>query len=521
MSPLPKQYKQYIKMDSETECVIESLLKKPFFKLNMDQKIEVIDNGRPTPALPNLTSHVIGKSKSFIRHFQESNYQEKLWLCGSAMVNKLFCWPCLLFSSNRGVLTTGYNDLNHLTTSMAKHLCSQAHINCALILKTFGKTRIDLLVDEQKNQNVTRHNQQVSENREILERLIDTICFIGSQEIALRGNDESQKSENKGNYVELINLIAKYDSKLAAHLAKDSVFKGTSNHIQNDLIKSIADVLRDFIDLEIQNAPFLSVMLDEATDIKKKSQLSLVFRYVDKKGVAKERFYKFWDVSDDRTAAAISNKLIEIIKLKNWGNKLIAQTYDGAAVMSGELNGTQARVRTEFPNALFVHCNAHVLNLVLSQSVSFISEVKVFFTTLSALSAFFAQSTKRTYLLDQVVKRRLPTISTTRWNFSSRLVNVVHYHYNDFIILFEEMINDPDTWGADAIQARGFLQFLNVFGTVFLLNIFDKFFSFTDILFNILQTKMLDIQYCLDQILTSGGSTYWARWAEPDLKFST
>lgn len=148
-----------------------------------------------------------------------------------------------------------------------------------------------------------------------------------------------------------------------------------------------------------------------------------------------------------------------MIKSKNWGAKLVAQTYDGAAVMSGELNGTQAQVRNEFQHAIFIHCNAHVLNLVLSQSVNFLREVKIFFLSLSGLSAFFSQSTKRTYFLDQIIKRRLPTVAPTRWNYSSRLVNAVQTHFNDLVILFDEMIDDPDTWGADAIQARGFLNF--------------------------------------------------------------
>ena len=46
------------------------------------------------------------------------------------------------------------------------------------------------------------------------------------------------------------------------------------------------------------------------------------------------------------------------------------QTYDGASVMSGHLNGVQALIRQEYPFAYFVHCAAHRLNLVLCQAVS-------------------------------------------------------------------------------------------------------------------------------------------------------
>lgn len=63
-------------------------------------------------------------------------------------------------------------------------------------------------------------------------------------------------------------------------------------------------------------------------------------------------------------------------KLKN---KFIAQTYEGASIMSGHLNGLQMKVQQEYHMALFTHCYAHVLNLVLSQEMAEISECDIFF----------------------------------------------------------------------------------------------------------------------------------------------
>ncbi|KAI4905796.1 hypothetical protein NFI96_024894, partial [Prochilodus magdalenae] len=50
--------------------------------------------------------------------------------------------------------------------------------------------------------------------------------------------------------------------------------------------------------------------------------------------------------------------------------KLVAHCYDGAAFMSLGLNGVQGRVKGTIPHALFVHCYAHSLKLVVSQGVS-------------------------------------------------------------------------------------------------------------------------------------------------------
>ena len=45
------------------------------------------------------------------------------------------------------------------------------------------------------------------------------------------------------------------------------------------------------------------------------------------------------------------------------------QAYDGANTMSGSISGLQAKVKQVAPNAPYVHCCAHNLNLVLIDSM--------------------------------------------------------------------------------------------------------------------------------------------------------
>ena len=66
--------------------------------------------------------------------------------------------------------------------------------------------------------------------------------------------------------------------------------------------------------------------------------------------------------------------------------KLIAQTYDGAAVMSGEFNGVQAKVKDSAPALHIPKCN-------------------IFFSTLGGLLSFFTSSSKGTAVLDDMVKK--------------------------------------------------------------------------------------------------------------------
>lgn len=282
------------------------------------------------------------------------------------------------------------------------------------------------------------------------------------------GNDESATSHNKGLYVELLNLIGQYDNLIESHLMSNFSFKGTSNHIQNDLIEAVSAVLLSEIEKEISETPFLAIMVDEATDIVKMAQMSICFRYVTSRNEIVERFFTFLDVTTDRTAAAVSKIEIDLIEKHSWGDKLVAQGYDGASVMSGEVNGVQTKLREVFPLARFIHCSSHCLNLVLSQSIQFI----IFFSTLCGLPAFFSPYSKRIAALDSIVNRRLPQLSRTRWNFSSQLVSVVENHRDDLIELFQMMVDNPDEWKNDAVTARGYMHFLNEFNTVFFLKSF-------------------------------------------------
>ncbi len=467
---------------------------KHFSRLSFEDKRQLLSEGRPTPELPDLQQR---KGQKIVRTFQTDWYKKKDWLCGCAELNRLFCFPCSLFGSSDNVWTNGgYCDLNNLPGAIAKHEKSVVHIQSQIALKTFGHSRIDLALDEQRRLGISIHNEKVKKNREILKSLIDVVCFLGKQELAFRGNNEGESSSNRGNYVELLHLLASKDANLASHLASSTVFSGTSNRIQNDLIEAITDVLREDIKEELRVAPFVAVEVDETTDITNKAQLSVILRYVSGSEV-KETFLGFDDVSDDRRATAISEYVLVVLDKFDCAHKLIAQTYDGASVMASHLNGVQAKIREKIPEAMFTHCYSHKLNLVLSQSAKMIPECKVFFKTVEGLAAYFSKSTKRRNLLHKVVKRRIPRAAATRWNSNSKLVQTIMFHYTELQEVFNLIQENPDDWDGEALaMASGFSLWLSKASTCFLLMTFSAIFTKTGALFRVLQTKVMDIGYC-------------------------
>ncbi len=148
-----------------------------------------------------------------------------------------------------------------------------------------GKVRIEHVLDEGARLQAEKHNQTVKKNRAVLERLIDTTSLLARQELAFHGRHETAGSDNKGNYREVLECQAKHDELLATHLQMSTVFSGTSNRIQNDLIHSIASVVSETIKTDIDAAPFFAWQVDETTDASNQVQLSISARYVDRNEV--------------------------------------------------------------------------------------------------------------------------------------------------------------------------------------------------------------------------------------------
>ncbi|CAH1099150.1 unnamed protein product [Psylliodes chrysocephalus] len=128
--------------------------------------------------------------------------------------------------------------------------------------------------------------------------------------------------------MDLLSFLAKYDDTLKYHFIDSTTFRGTSNRIRNDLIKCTADVVIDHIKSEIKKAPFVSIALDETTDVENLGQ---------------ERFLVFLDVTSKRTAVTLFQIVCDIISSLECGSKFVAQSYDGAAVMTDHLGGLQVK----------------------------------------------------------------------------------------------------------------------------------------------------------------------------------
>ncbi|XP_014873198.1 zinc finger MYM-type protein 1-like [Poecilia latipinna] len=149
--------------------------------------------------------------------------------------------------------------------------------------------------------------------------------------------------------------------------------------------------MKEHIIKEAQSSDFLSIQADETVDVATQCQLVLVLRYIDAKNTVQERFFEFIPLQSataDSIATALKERLATILP-EDQKAKLICQAYDGASVMRGATAGVQKKIQDVYPNAHYIHCYAHQLNLIMQQATSHITKVRFFFLTLVDFPAFF------------------------------------------------------------------------------------------------------------------------------------
>jgi hypothetical protein len=117
-------------------------------------------------------------------------------------------------------------------------------------------------------------------------------------------------------------------------------------------------ILARQIAAEVHTAKFFSILVDETTDCSTKEQCSLSVRYVRNNEV-QERFVAFCDLQGDMTAASIASAVVnKLNELEMDVSMIRGQGYDGAAAMSGRLNGVQAEIKRLSPAAPCIHCHS-------------------------------------------------------------------------------------------------------------------------------------------------------------------
>ena len=116
---------------------------------------------------------------------------------------------------------------------------------------------------------------------------------------------------------------------------------------------------------DVRNAQRYAIMLDETTDCSRREQLVMCFRYCDYQLDVHEVFVGFHELErqESTTLFTITKDIFSRYNMDIENCR--GQCYDGAPNVAGSLNGLQAKISQREPRALFVHCAAHNINLVV------------------------------------------------------------------------------------------------------------------------------------------------------------
>ncbi|KAL4125788.1 hypothetical protein QTP88_010028 [Uroleucon formosanum] len=336
------------------------------------------------PVRPILTvTYPLTKFGTQNRAFNHKHYITYEWLEYSISKYSIFCFACRNFSTGSSgnfedSFLVGFRNWKKASAFGTKggnksklnkldaHAKSNLHLTCMVKWSAYQKTKETGSVYSQIS---SQHSLMVKNNRMYMKMLVDIVLFLSCQGIGFRGHDETKDSLNQ-----------------------------------------------DIDDVEV-----FGIMCDEARCYKQE-QMALCVRYVKNLDVV-ERFLGFIDCSKNQNAESLYQYILWYLKKCKLSSKpqIVAQSYDGANVMSGKFNGLQNKIKSQYPYAIYTHCMAHKMNLIVLDMCRYVKETRHVFNTLESLYIHFSHPSKNQKLIEIQTKLGIKytsmiRLSDTRWN---------------------------------------------------------------------------------------------------------
>jgi hypothetical protein len=475
-----------------------------------------LQRGPHQPQLREFPTSVIG-GKS--RRFNALWYREFPWLEYSTQSDAIFCLWCYLFplkhfgsrdDPNGVFICSGFRNwkkkdrlVTHVGSVNSFH--RQAEQNCVSLMNQAG----------QITQAFQRQTDQAKANYKLrLNASISCVRFLQHQGLAFRGHNEDESSHNRGNFLELLQLIADHNQEIKEVILGNAPGNNSliSPDIQKDIAQACAMETLDLIMADVGDSLF-SILVDECKDSSNKEQLAIVLRYVNAKGCVKECFVGIVHVPDTTSNALLQAVEGTLAKLGLSFDRLRGQGYDGASNMKGEYNGLKALVLERAPTAYYVHCFAHQLQLILVAVAKNHLQLATFFSVVSNIVTVASASCRRHDLLRerQVVELAtalfgddIPTGRGLNQELSLRRAGDTRWgsHYGSLLRLIQlypavisviGAVMEDGTTSEQRAEARVLLQLLDTFEFAFCLHLMKTILGITNELSQALQRKDQDI----------------------------
>jgi hypothetical protein len=454
------------------------------------------------------------KGERKLRSFNAEWYTSYPWLEYSQETDSAYCFSCRHFClpttlglGDKGFIENGFKNWKKATykdAGFSKHNKSKEHRDAMVSWMSYktmlaNNTSVHGLLDE-------GYRQQIEDNRYYIKCIADVLLLTARQNFAQRGHREGSMSDNQGGFLAILNLLASRDEKLKKFLdATSNHSKYLSPKIQNEILNCMATMVRDHIISEVKQSVEFAILVDETKDVSKIEQISFVIRYYFN-GEPKEAFLTF-RAAEGLDAESLFGYIVATLELFGLDvENVVAQGYDGAAVMSGVHKGVAARLRQRVPRAVNIHCHNHRLNLVLVDTMKAIPAASEFLALLESLYVFVSGSYVHSKWID-LQKSMFPTekprelkrLSETRWACRIEACRAVRDRFSTLFRLLREITEEPN---ADrAIRAKGLLLQLNA-EFVLMLHASCEIFGQVKAVSDFLQCPKADYSYAIYLIAT-------------------
>lgn len=261
--------------------------------------------------------------------------------------------------------------------------------------------------------------------RQILRRILDVTITLSERGLPFTGSSCHIGDVHNGNFLGVIELLARYDTLLQEHVNKirESQSGGKpmkvhylSNTTQNEFIQLCSNVVLKRVLQECTDAKYYSIIVDATPDVSHDEQHTFILRYLlfhgDKYSI-QERFLGFVQETA-KTGKDISEMMLQELESKSIPiEDCRGQGYDNASNMSGRFKGVQQHILQRNKLAIYSPCANHSLNLIGTDAVKSTVDFITFFGTVQSVYVLFSSSPRRWQILEKHIGCSLHSMSGT------------------------------------------------------------------------------------------------------------
>ncbi|XP_069483840.1 zinc finger MYM-type protein 1-like [Ambystoma mexicanum] len=348
--------------------------------------------------------------------------------------------------------SVGFSNWKKACEKLAAHQSSETyqHASWKMVHALQGQS-IDSIDQSRKSQELSR---------KCLYKLVIALRYLVRQGLPLQGHQLDE-----GNYNELLKMFSSCEGNETFKMWLQRKQDYTSPAIQNEIICSMShEIIRSIIADINCNSTYYSLIVDGTQDCSGKEQESICLCYVDSNMNPHEEFFGFYEPKD-MTGDSIANLIFDVlVRLPLPVALLRGMAFDGSANMSGAYHGAQAFIKKKQPLALFVHCGAHCVNLVVKEScdarpllrnaLKWVNELgKLFGESLRFRTMFLAIAHTENVSFNNIKKLR--PLCPTRWTVRQSSIEAVLGQYELVIQTLQGM---EESTGEAAARASGLLE---------------------------------------------------------------